>query len=74
MTRYYVKHWEVIGHTHNGAAYCLAHSPHPDTTNEHGDTPAPIFAGDDFHIIDPNTNEPTPYPCDTCGQPITPNQ
>lgn len=72
MTRYYVKAWQVIGHTQNGAAYCLAHSQ--NTPNEHGDMPAPIFAGDEFYLLNPDTNEPTPYPCDTCGQPITPNQ
>ena len=44
MTRYYVKHWHVIGHTWNGSAYCLEHSPNPNATNQHGDTPAPIFA------------------------------
>lgn len=70
MTRHYVKHWQLIGHTWNGTAYCLEHSPNPNATNQHGDTPAPIFAGDEFYITNPDTNEPTPYPCDTCGQPI----
>jgi len=74
MTRYYVKDYDIIGYTHSGEAYCLTCSPDPETENEHGDTPAPIFAGHGIHLFDPDTNEPTPYPCHTCGQPITPNQ
>lgn len=66
MNNYARKAWTIIGYTWNGAAYCPDCAPDPEAVNQHGDTPAPIFASDEHYLIDPTTGEHTPYPCDTC--------
>jgi hypothetical protein len=70
MNTYARKAWHVIGYTWNGAAYCPDCAPNPETVNQHGDTPAPVFAVDEFYLIDPETGEHTPHTCDTCRNPI----
>lgn len=52
------KGWEVIGHTFDGAAYCLDHTPNDITRL--GDMPAPIFSSDDHGGMW----------CDECGKVI----
>ena len=69
MNTYYRKAWQIIGYTWNGTAYCEPCAPNPEAVNQHGETPAPIFAIDEQYI-DPETGEHSPHTCDTCHEPI----
>jgi len=70
VTTYARKAWHVIAYTWNATAYCPECAPNPDTPNEHGNKPHPVFVSDEFYNIDPDTGEHTPHTCDTCRQPI----